>query len=399
MEYSATEQFTTRSLIIVLLPIMGAIFAVFLVTGMALPVLPIHVHDRLGFGTFVVGLVAGAQFAAALLSRFWSGTQADRYGGKKAVVIGLIMGIVAGVLYFLSFQFKSNPTVSVIILLSGRAVFGATESFVVTGALSWGLSLGGSQNAGKVMAWVGTAMYVALALGAPLGTAIYNAFDFISIAVVTTIISLITLFWVLSRQFDPQPAQVRPSFKRILGAVSLPGVGLALSSIGFGAITTFVVLLFAGHGWGMGWMAVTIFAFAFVLARIFFSHLADTIGGAKVALVSAVIEAVGLLIIWLSPWPALVFIGAAVTGFGYSLVYPGFGVEAVHRAPPESRGLAMGAFTAFLDLALGIANPLLGLIAEGVGLTKVFLFSAFIVAGSAAIAIWLLSKKRELLAE
>jgi hypothetical protein len=40
------------------------------VIGLALPVLPLHVHKDLGLGTFVVGLVAGAQFAASLLSRF-----------------------------------------------------------------------------------------------------------------------------------------------------------------------------------------------------------------------------------------------------------------------------------------------------------------------------------------
>jgi hypothetical protein len=40
----------------------------------------------------------------------------------------------------------------------------------------------------------------------------------------------------------------------------------------------------------------------------------------------------------------------------------------LHRAPPESRGLAMGAYTAFLDLALGLANPALGLVASGAGL-------------------------------
>jgi hypothetical protein len=42
-----------------------------------------------------------------------------------------------------------------------------------------------------------------------------------------------------------------------------------------------------------------------------------------------------------------------VTGFGYSLVYPG----CVRRAPPESRGLAMVAYTVFLG------SPALGLIA------------------------------------
>ena len=41
----------------------------FLVIGLALPVLPLHVHQGLGLGTFVVGLVAGSQFAASLVSR------------------------------------------------------------------------------------------------------------------------------------------------------------------------------------------------------------------------------------------------------------------------------------------------------------------------------------------
>ena len=52
-----------------LTPLMAAVFVVFLITGVALPTLPLHVHQRLGFGAFAVGLVAGAQFAASLVSR------------------------------------------------------------------------------------------------------------------------------------------------------------------------------------------------------------------------------------------------------------------------------------------------------------------------------------------
>src|SRR6185436_9091343 len=41
--------------------------------GVALPVLPLHVHGGLGLGTFVVGLVTGSQFVASLVSRVWAG--------------------------------------------------------------------------------------------------------------------------------------------------------------------------------------------------------------------------------------------------------------------------------------------------------------------------------------
>jgi MFS family permease len=82
--------------------------------------------------------------------------------------------------------------------------------------------------------------------------------------------------------------------------------------------------------------------------------------------------------------------GAALTGFGYSLVYPGLGVEAVRRAPPQSRGLAMGAYTVFLDVALGFGSPALGLLAGWSGLGSVFLASAIVVLCAAGVAAWLL---------
>ena len=100
-------------------------------------------------------------------------------------------------------------------------------------------------------------------------------------------------------------------------------------------MTTFVVLLFAHRGWANGWLAYTAYAVAFILARIFFSHVADAIGGAKVALVCALIEALGQALIWLAVRPEMALAGAALTGFGFSLVYPGFGVEAVGRVPAQ----------------------------------------------------------------
>ena len=108
------------------------------------------------------------------------------------------------------------------------------------------------------------------------------------------------------------------------------------------------------------------------------------------------IEAAGLALIWLSPSQVFAAAaGALLTGCGLALVYPGLGVEAVvFRAPPQSRGLAMGAYTAFLDVALGFGSPALGLIAGWAGLSFVFLFSAVLVLGAAPIALLLLYRLR-----
>jgi MFS family permease len=372
-----------------LLPIMGVVFVAFLIIGLAMPVLPLHVHRDLGLSTFVVGMVAGSQFSASLLSRVWAGRHADIRGAKHAVVAGLVASAAAGLLYLLSLRFIHSQWFSVVILLLGRAVLGAGESFIITGAQTWGLALAGERNTGKVLAWMGTAMYAAFALGAPVGTALYGAYGFPAIALATALVPLATLLLVTSVKRVAPTGRAHAPFTTVIGAVWVPGLGLALSSFGFGAMTAFASLLFASRGWPV-WTAFTSFAVAFIIARVFLGHLADRVGGARVALTFVVIEAVGLGLLWVAPWPGVALIGAALTGFGYSLVYPGFGVEALRRAPAQSRGLAMGAYTAFLDLTLGLASPALGLIGSVAGIGAVFLTSAVVVLCAAGIAIWLL---------
>src|SRR2546430_3481648 len=148
-----------------LAPIMVVVLVAYLIIGLAMPVLPLYVSKELGLSTFLVGLAAGVEFAAALVSRFWSGRYADTKGAKHAVIVGLLMGAVAGLLYLVSLGFATRPVAAIIILLAGRVFLGGAESFVITGALSWGLALGGTRNTGKVIAWIGTALWAAYAAG------------------------------------------------------------------------------------------------------------------------------------------------------------------------------------------------------------------------------------------
>jgi hypothetical protein len=54
----------------------------------------------------------------------------------------------------------------------------------------------------------------------------------------------------------------------------------------------------------------------------------------------------------------------------------------------------MGAFTAFLDLSLGLSSPALGLVAGRTGLASVFLVSTVVVLCAAVIAARLLRAPR-----
>jgi hypothetical protein len=96
------------------------------------------------------------------------------------------------------------------------------------------------------------------------------------------------------------------------------------------------------------------------------------------------------LLIWQADGVVMAYAGAALTGFGYSLAFPSFGVEAVRRAPPQSRGVAMGAYVAFLDISLGSTGPAAGAIANATSVSTVYLAGAVTVAASALVATYLL---------
>jgi MFS family permease len=376
---------------VTLLPIMAAVLASFVVIGAALPVLPLHVNQGLGFGTFVVGLVAGAQFAASVVTRIWSGSYSDAHGGKRSVVLGLVAAAASGLLYLLSLAFAESPALSVAILLIGRAVLGGAESFIITGGVSWGLARVDAGDAGKVIAWVGTAMFAALAFSGPLGTLVFTAHGFAAIGVMTTLLPVLVLLLLLRAPSPPRLSErTTATFRDVIGAVWLPGLGAALSSIGYCAVLVFSSLLYANQGWRPVWLAFTAFGAALIVARTIFGHWPDKFGGGRVALVFVLVQSAGLMLMGLARSPLTASAGAALTGLGYSLVHPGFGVEAVRGTSPESRGLAMGIYTVFLDVAMTVGSPALGWVADRGGPSAIFVVSSGVMLGAAAIALHLI---------
>ena len=383
----------TTSLWRALAPLCLMVFLEFLAMGLPLPVLPVHVHGTLGFGSLVVGLVIGAQSVATLLTRHLAGTRADRDGPRRATLLGLVLSGIAGAVYAVSVAVP-HPAASLAVLLAGRVLLGLGESFVITGALAWGVALAGRERSGLVMAWVGIAMYGALAAGAPLGFAVDARFGFVGLSVAAALAPLVGIAGTLLTPPVAAAGGTRLPITSVLRRVALPGAGLALSAVGFGAIAGFSALAFAEHGWSHAELAMTAFGVAYVLARLLFGRLPDRFGGARVAVASVAVAAAGQLGMWLATSSGIAIAAAALTGFGFSLAFPSFGVVAIGQVPPQSRGAALGAYTACFDAAMGFGVPLLGLAVGASGYGAAFGVATLAAVASLPIAVTLVARSR-----
>jgi MFS family permease len=364
---------------------MAAVFIASLVVGIAMPVLPLHVHQGLGLSTFLVSLVAGSQFTAAILSRVRAGRRADARGPKHTVIAGLAIAAGSRLLYLVSLSLITRPSISVTILLLGRALLGVGESFIIAGGQSWALAILTAQNTSKALAWIG-----AFAVGAPIGSALYARYGFSAVALATMLLPLATLLCIVPLRGAPSAARARRPHEGHGGGLgSGPGSRAKQHRIRRDHRLQRGALCFPR----MGGVACLHALRANVHPDAPSSRPSRrSFAAAKVALICVLVEAAGLALIWLAPWLLLALTGAALTGFGYSLVYPSLGVEAVRLAPAQSRGLAMGAYTAFLDVALGFGTPALGLLADHAGLVAVFGGSMRAALGAAGTAAVLLSK-------
>jgi MFS family permease len=367
--------------------IIAALFCGYLCVGLPLPVIPLFIHDHLGFSNLIVGLVIGIQFLATVLTRGYAGRLTDHYGGKRSALQGAAVCALGGLFYLVAAMPGLSPAISLAIIVVGRLIAGFGESQFVTGCVSWSIASVGPQRAGLSMSWTGIAMFAALAIGAPIGMALYQAYGLQAAMVACIVAPLVAAAIALRAISYTSPSGRRLPFYRVIGQIWREGLGLMLQGVGLSGLTAFASLYFAARGWGHAGLVMTAFGIGFIFVRLVLGHLPDKIGGYRVALWSLLIEAIGQALIWGAPHEVVALVGALVTGLGCALVFPALGVEALKRVLPANRGSAMGAFVAFLDIAYGVAGPAAGLVAGLFGYAAVYLLgAASAVLGAALVA-------------
>ncbi|WP_292990279.1 MFS transporter [Pantoea sp.] len=369
-------------------------FFCYLSVGLPLAVLPGFVKNHLGFSSFIAGLIISIQYFATLLSRPQSGRLADRFGPKRVVMLGLLCCGMSGVLTIVAALLSSWPWLSLALLAIGRLFLGVGESFSSTGSTLWGMNIVGPLQTARVISWNGVATYLAMAVGAPLGVLLNSEFGMSGFAGLIALMGVAGYLMASRKPAVTVSVGERIPFHRVFSRVWLYGLALGFGTIGFGVIATFITLYFASRDWQGAAYALTLFSLGFVLVRLGFGRFITRFGGLRVSLFSFLLECLGLLIIWQADSAWLVGVGAFLTGSGFSLVFPALGVEAVKRVERQDQGSALGTYSAFLDLGLGLTGPVAGLFIGHWGMQSVYLAAAIMVLGALLITLRLYGQQR-----
>jgi MFS family permease len=362
-------------------------FVVYLAIGLPLAVLPSYVHFRLGYSATVAGLVISIQYIATFLSRPWAGHMSDHRGARISVVWGMGMCTVSGGLLIAAALLHAMPWLSMSSLVLSRLTLGVGESLGSTGATLWGISAVGSEHTARVIAYNGICTYGAMALGAPLGVLMETSLGLGSIGVLTAALCAASVFLAVCKRDVPVAHGEHLPFRSVLIRVAPHGIALALGGVGYSVLATFVTLFYVSRHWTGAALCLTAFGAAFIASRLLFIHTIDRFGGFPVAIVCMIVESAGVFVLWRahSPWTALA--AASITGFGFALVFPAIGVEAVRRVPEKNRGTALGLYTGFSDVSFFLVGPAAGAVIGAFGYASAFLFAFLCVVAALGIVI------------
>lgn len=365
----------------------GAAFAgVFAVTfcglvavGAVLPVLPRYVDGPLGAGKIAVGVVIGAYAITGLMLRPFAGRFADRRGRKPAVLIGSLLMAAGGFLYLLPLGVGG--------LIAARLVLGAGEGTVFTAGSAWIVDLAPTDRRGRVIGLYGLAVWSGLSIGPLFGELLQHNAGYTPVWIFAGVAPLLGALIALRvpDPFRPGPWLEHEHHSLIAREAVVPGAALALGSIGYAAVATFVVLHLDARGVGHGALVFGAFATMVVLTRLVGGDLPDRVGPARVAVAAALVEAAGLTTIAFARSLPVALVGALAMGAAFSLLYPSLSLIVVNQVSEARRGAALGTFTAFFDAGVGLGAPLAGAAAALSSYEGSFLLAAAIALGSATL--------------
>jgi MFS family permease len=360
------------------LPMFGGIFCCLLGVGASLATVPFFVLRDLHGGNVEVGAAVAALSVAAVVTRPVAGRLADRHGYKVVMLTGTVICVLAGLAYY--------GAGNIGILTAVRVLHGAGEGTVYTGGAAWLVSLCPPERRGRLVGLYGIYMWLGITLGTLAGTVAMRVGGFGAVWGLCAVAGAVGFLSVASKKSTPSPRVAGPRSSILPPAAVVPGIAVSLAAVGYAALAAFVSLHMLARGVSNGIAAFDAFGFTYIGVRLFIGNIPDRLGPRQVAFWSALVEAVGLVIVALATNLLTVIIGGLVIGAGLSLLFPSLALIVINNAHESQRGAALGAFTSFWDVGIAVGAPASGVVASLTNYTDIYYVMAVCAVASAVLA-------------
>jgi MFS family permease len=371
--------------------------------GIAFPILP-SVGLRVGLPLPLIGIILAANRATRVVVNPLVGVMADRFGGRRTLLVGLAMQILVMVLFVLGVRTSHAG----VFFLAGRIVhgFGSSCAFVAAQALA--LHGGGTQHGGRLTGLVRAAIQLGVPLGLVLGGTLSDLWSETA-TLEAGVVALICAFVIaLARVPDLRVTAPRTSLRaslRTLGDRRLGAIGalsFASTFAGSGMVLTMMTLLVhrrhielhtlperATASILMGWLVLSEALVMPPLGRAgdrWNAHAPIAAGGLLLTVPALVV--IGFAEHTLGVALGLALLGVGVGGLGPSLI-----ALVGRTVAPSQRGLGVGALQVTADIG-GSLGPLCGTALFGGWIAAPFLFAAAVNALLFPVGVWLVGVER-----
>jgi MFS family permease len=389
---SITESIQTRRV----LPIITAVtFIGFLDTTLLVPIIALYAAE-LGAGVGITGLVIGLYSIVNTPANVFFGRLIDRVGYKFPLITGLVGDALGMVLYVLC---RSPLHLALV-----RVFHGITGAIAGPATMSAIAAYSSREREGRTMGIYGISIAAANLIGFGLSGVIASrlGYPWLFFFGLAMLVAGAGLGWLLPGG-GQRVAPVEQTQRSGPGAVKVlfrrRGLLVAYAAIfaqyfSFGGVVTLLPIHLSDAGmeaFHMGMLLAT-FSVVFILVQFPSGTLSDRIGRRW-----PVIAGLGLGITSLVLLPAqtafpMLAVIMALYGAGYGLLFPSVSALVADHSRPEERGIATGMFHALLTAGVAIGAPVMGWVAELVGVGTGLLLTPTATALALGLALVLLRR-------
>lgn len=342
-------------------------FLVFIGFEMLIPILPAYLLS-MHASTVQVGLVTTLFTIGAVLIRPFVGYYLiDNQRKNLAIGASIALMIITLIYPFLTIVW---------FFLLLRFFHGVVWGVSTTANSTIAVDLIPKTRLGEGMGYFSISTTVGAIIAPSMGIFIYDSFSFDVLIWSSVILSLLA---IIALQFVHSPAPVKGEKQpfRFFDIIFerdawFPALLAVITTLGFGAIITFLVLFGKQKGLEHIFLFFLINAIVSTLLRPFTGKWYDKRGPWSIIIGSALLGFLSLIILSYAINDLYLIIAAILFGAGYGTIMPSLQTWVVQKVSKEKSGTANATFFSSFDVGIGISALVLGILAKWISLAMIF---------------------------